>query len=137
MRFWKQKRSICFLSMICILFLGMCFENVQTDSSFSYSSENTAHTASTFRSARHATLTNSFYKQGTLTNEDCVTNLRQAVRRTFTRANKSAALNLILVDILPQISPIIYTSSDCQLTPEPFSNTIIVSYIHHKDGKKS
>lgn len=135
MRFWKQKKSICFLFMICILFLGMCFENVQTDSSFLC--ENTAHTVSTLRSTESPTLTDHVYRQETFSEQAYAVNLRQAVRRTFTRTNKGAALNLIFVDILPQISPTIYTSSDCELIHESFSNTVIVNYIHHKDGKKA
>ena len=135
MRFEKQKKSICFLFMICLLFLGMCFENVQTDSSFLY--ENTTHTASTLRSVEKPTLTDQVYRQETLSEQAYAINLRQAVRRPFTRTNRGAALNLIFVDILPQISPIIYTSSDCELANESFSNTVIVNYIHHKDGKKA
>lgn len=135
MNFGRQKKSICFLLMICMLFLGMCFESIQTDSSFSC--ENTTYTVSTIRSAERTTLTKQVYYDETLAKEESITDSQQAVRRLFTRTSRGIALNLAFVDILPQISPIFYTSLDCELAQESSSNTIIVNYIHHKDGKKA
>lgn len=133
----KPQKSICFLLIICLLFLGMCSERVQADSSFSCSDETAFHTDSSLRSVEKSILTDQLYVQETLTRESGITGLRQAVRRVFARTYRGAALSLILADILPPISHIITASNDCELSAEPSSNTIIVSFIHHKDGKKS
>ena len=135
MNFGRQKKSICFLLMICMLFLGMCFENIHADSSFSC--ENTTYTISTIRSAEETTLTKQVYYEETLAKEESIMDPQQAVRRIFSRISRGISLNLAFVDILPQISPIFYTSLDCELAQESSSNTIIVNYIHHKDGKKA
>lgn len=135
MRFGRQKKSICFLLMICMLFLGMCFENIQTDSSFSC--ENTTYTVSTISSGERTTLTKQVYYEENLAKEESITDTQQAARRIFNRISRGISLNLAFVDILPQNSPIIYTSSDCELAKESSSNAIIVNYIHHKDGKKA
>lgn len=135
MKFGKQQKCIYFLFIIGMLFLGMCFENIQTGSSFSC--ENATHTVSTIRSSERTTLTKQVYHDETLTREDCVVSIRQAVRRTFTRTCRGISLNLAFVDILPQFFPFICSSSDCELVKEFSSNTVIVNYIHHKDGKKA
>ncbi len=135
MRMEKQKKSICFLLLICMLFLGMCFENVQADSFFL--TKTTAQATSTIRSAGHSTLTNLVYHEEAIAKQDCATDINQVVRRCLNRTLRGTALNLIFVDILPQISPIILTSADCELTEESSSCTVIVNYIHHKDGKKA
>lgn len=135
MKLGRQKKSICFLLMICMLFLGMCFESIQTDSSFSC--ENTVYTVSTIRSAERTTLTKQVYYEETIAKEESITDPQQAVQRLFNRTSRGIALNSAFVDILPQISPIFYTSLDCELAQESSSNTIIVNYIHHKDGKKA
>lgn len=135
MKLEKQKKSICFLLMICMLFLGMCFENIQTDSFFSY--ETTTHSASTLRSGERTTLTSQVYQEETLARQDGITSFSQDVRRCFSRTTRGTALNLLFVDILPLISPIILISSDCELAQESSSRTVIVNYIHHKDGKKA
>ena len=131
----KQKKSICVLLIISMLFLGMCFESVQAGSSFSC--ESTTFTTSTIRSTERTTLTSQIYAEETLAWQDCITSFQQAVRLTFSRTTRGIALYLALVDILPQVSPIYYTSSNCELSKESSSNTIIINFIHHKDGKKA
>lgn len=131
----KQKKSICFFFMICMLFLGMCVENIQPDSFFSY--ESSTHTASTLLSGKRTTLTTQEYQVETISREEFIASSNQNVYRSFNRSNRGTALSLLFVDILPQISPIILTSADCELTKESSSSTVIVGYIHHKDGKKA
>lgn len=113
----------------------MCFENIQTDSSFSC--DNTSYSVSTICSGERTTLTKQVYYEETLAKEESIMDPQQAVRRIFSRISRGISLSLVFVDILPQNSPIIYTSSDCKLAKESSSNAIIVNYIHHKDGKKA
>lgn len=131
----KQKKSICFFLMICMLFLGMCVENIQADSFFLY--ESSSHTASTLLSGKRTTLATQEYQVETISREDFITSGTQNICRSFSRNSRGTALSLLFVDILPQISPIIFAAADCELTEESSSSTVIVSYIHHKDGKKA
>lgn len=135
MKQWKQKKSICFFLIICMLFLGMCIEQFQADSFFSY--ESSTHTASTILSGQRTTLTSQEYRMEDISQEDYITGCGQIVHRSFCRSNRGTALSLLFVDILPQISPIILTSTASELTDEASCSTVIVNYIHHKDGKKA
>lgn len=131
---WKQKKSLCFLLMICILFLGMCVENNQADSFFSY--ESSTHTASALLGKR-TTLTVQEYTIESISKDDYITCFNQISHRSFTSGNRGTALSLLFVDILPQYSSLIQISSDIELADESSCSTVIVNYIHHKDGKKA
>lgn len=131
----KQKKSLCFLLIICMLFLGMCIETIQADSFFSY--ESSAHAASALLSGERTTLTTQEYPAENIAKDECFTDLYQVIRRSFGHHNKGIALSLLCVDTLPQIFPFIQTSSDCELTAESSSRTVIVTYIHNQDGQKA
>ena len=135
MKQWKQKKSLCFFLIICMLFLGMCVENIQADSFFSY--ESSAHSASSLLSGERTTLTTQEYKIDYFSKEECFSSSSQVIRRSFSRSNKGAALCLLIVDILPLIFPFIHTSSDYELADESYFSTVIVNYIHLKDSKKA
>ena len=132
---WKQKKSLFFFIIIFMLFLGMCVENIQADSFFSY--ESSAHSASTLLSGKRITLTSQEYKVESYSKNDFFTNSCSVIRRPFSRSNKSTALSLLFVDILPLIFPFIQTSCDYELTDESSCSTVIIHYIHRKDGKKA
>lgn len=132
----KQKKSICSFFIIFVLFLGMCFEKTQADSFFSFSSFSHDTTAVICSIPKTASI-DTIYHENTLTEQDCSLEYQQLLRRFFSRAGKNIALILTFVDTLPQIFPTIKASSDCELTNESSSSTVIVNYIHHKDGKKA
>lgn len=131
---WKQKKSLCFLLMICILFLGMCIDNNQADSFFSY--ESSVHTASTLL-GKGTTLTAQEYTIESISKDEYFTGSCQIARRSFSPGNKGTSLSLLFVDILPQNSSLTQISSDIELADESSCSTVIVNYIHHKDGKKA
>jgi len=135
MNLLKQKKSIYFLLLVCMLFLGMCVENIQADSFFSY--ESSAHAASTLLYGERTSLTAQEYPAETISRQECITSFSQVVRRSFNRSNRGSALILLFVDSLPQISPFIQTSSVIGFADKSSCSTIIVNYIHHKDGKKA
>lgn len=135
MKQWQQKKSLCFFLIIGILFLGVCAENIQADSFFSY--ESSTHSASSLLSGERTTLTTQEYLVSNISKDECITNSNQVIPRSFIRNSKGAALCLLFVDLLPLIFPLIQTSSDDELTNESYFSTIIINYIHHKDGKKA
>lgn len=135
MKQWKQKKSLCCFIMICMLFLGMCVESIYAGSFFSY--ESSAHSASTLLSGKRISLTTQEYKVENISKEECFTSSNPVIRRSFSRGNKGMTLSLLFVDILPLFFPFIQTSSDYELATESSCSTMIVNYIHHKDGKKA
>lgn len=135
MKQWQQKKSLCFFLIIGILFLGVCAENIQADSFFSY--ESSTHSASSLLSGERTTLTTQEYLVSNISKDECITNSNQVIPRSFIRNSKGTALSLLFVDLLPLIFPLIQTSSDDELTNESYFSTIIINYIHHKDGKKA
>ena len=135
MKQWQQKKSLCFFLIIGILFLGVCAENIQADSFFSY--ESSTHSASSLLSGERTTLTTQEYLVSNISKDECMTNSNQVIPRSFIRNSKGTALCLLFVDLLPLIFPLIQTSSDDELTNESYFSTIIINYIHHKDGKKA
>lgn len=135
MKQWQQKKSLCFFLIIGILFLGVCAENIQADSFFSY--ESSTHSASPLLSGERTTLTTQEYLVSNISKDECITNSNQVIPRSFIRSSKGTALCLLFVDLLPLIFPLIQTSSDDELTNESYFRTIIINYIHHKDGKKA
>lgn len=135
MKQWQQKKSLCFFLIIGILFLGVCAENIQADSFFSY--ESSTHSASSLLSGEQTTLTTQEYLVSNISKDECITNSNQVIPRSFIRNSKGTALCLLFVDLLPLIFPLIQTSSDDELTNESYFSTIIINYIHHKDGKKA
>lgn len=135
MKQWQQKKSLCFFLIIGILFLGVCPENIQADSFFSY--ESSTHSASSLLSGERTTLTTQEYLVSNISKDECITNSNQVIPRSFIRNSKGTALCLLFVDLLPLIFPLIQTSSDDELTNESYFSTIIINYIHHKDGKKA
>lgn len=135
MKQWQQKKSLCFFLIIGILFLGVCAENIQADSFFSY--ESSTHSASSLLSGERTTLTTQEYLVSNISKDECITNSSQVIPRSFIRNSKGTALCLLFVDLLPLIFPLIQTSSDDELTNESYFSTIIINYIHHKDGKKA
>ena len=135
MKQWQQKKSLCFFLIIGILFLGVCAENIQADSFFSY--ESSTHSASSLLSGERTTLTTQEYLVSNISKDECITNSNQVIPRSFIRNSKGTALCLLFVNLLPLIFPLIQTSSDDELTNESYFSTIIINYIHHKDGKKA
>lgn len=132
---WKQKKGLCCFIMICMLFLGMCVESIHTGSFFSY--ESSAHSSSTLLSGERITLTAQEYKVETLSKNECITNSGSAIRHSLGRYSRGTTLNLLFVDLLPLIFLFIQTSSDHEHANGSSCSTMIINYIHHKDGKKA
>ena len=89
MKQWQQKKSLCFFLIIGILFLGVCAENIQADSFFSY--ESSTHSASSLLSGERTTLTTQEYLVSNISKDECITNSNQVIPRSFIRNSKGTA----------------------------------------------
>lgn len=113
----------------------MCSEKAQTDSFFVYEISN--HIVSTIRSCQNNDFIQQVFKEETLAQQDCAAFIKNSARRVTEKTGRQLSVELSYVDILPSSKPFISTASDKENCPEAHSNTIIVSYIHLKDGKKA
>lgn len=135
MKIKKQHKSICFLLMISMLFLGMCFEDIEADSCFAY--QLSVQTNSTLRSMQNTSLSHQSFTEETTIGQPVSAIIRQAAKRSCSRTGRNSELDLLSAEILWHNFPTFFTLSSRESGYEIPSNTVIVDYIHHKDGKKS
>ena len=111
----KQHKSICFILILSMLFLGMCFENIEADSSLAYQ----------------------LVSQEESIGRPVGNSIQLNARRNNSRTGRGTDVSLLSADILLQTFP--HTS--IVLSPiygsASHSTSVIVDYIHHKDGKKA
>jgi len=132
----KKRKSICFLLIIAMLFMGMCFEKIHTDSLFL---NNESSKSASIRSCEQLISSEVFCLQEENLRQSSNTEsfMRQAVRHSIIRNSRNVDINLLHADILPQYSPISVSDAICGIIPVIFNNLIVAGYIHDKDGKKA
>lgn len=116
MKQWQQKKSLCFFLIIGILFLGVCAENIQADSFFSY--ESSTHSASSLLSGERTTLT---------TQEYLVSNISKAISKLKSPLSFTAQRELDA--LLDRINVILRTLQDAFLK----SNAITSKWMLRQD----
>ena len=130
----KQHKSICFILILSMLFLGMCFENIEADSSLAYQLVSQAD--STLRSSQNTSLFRQIYMEESI-GRPVGNSIQLNARRNNSRTGRGTDVSLLSADILLQTFP--HTS--IVLSPiygsASHSTSVIVDYIHHKDGKKA
>ena len=128
----KQHKSICFILILSMLFLGMCFENIEADSSLAYQLVSQAD--STLRSSQNTSLSRQIYMEESI-GRPVGNSIQLNARRNNSRTGRGTDVSLLSADILLQTFP--HTS--IVLSPvygsASHSTSEIVDYIHHKDGK--
>ncbi len=130
----KQKKWICFIMLACMLFLGMCLENIHADSFLAY--ESSTHSASTLLSGSRTTFITQDYPEETYIRYDSIDTLHHLMHRSMNRCRGDFSLNPAFVDVLPQIFLLIFTALAVKRIPAFSCSTVIVNYIHLTDGAK-
>lgn len=129
----KQNNIICLLLTAIMLLSGMCYEKVHADSLFSY--ESLADNTSSMDSS-DSLADNTVLLLGELFSQrNVITSIRHT-RQTDERTGPRTDLYLSFVDALPHYSIFYSMAADVELYSEARSNTVIINFIHHKDGKK-
>lgn len=138
----NRRNHLAVFSLLFILFWGMCLGNIQTDSSFACSdnclSENEfSSCSSVIQPVGKAAPVARMYKLETLRQCESVPILRHAVRRAASRVGRTvcseyAFFHTLLLPLLCRDANRTYV--DFQ---EIISKTVIIEYIHQKDGQKS
>lgn len=130
----KQRKSLCFILILSMLFFGMCFENLEADSFLSYLL--TTQADSMLRSSQNTSLSQQVYIEDTL-GRPVGNVIRLSERRNNSRIGRETDLDLLSAELLLQIFPITFILLSHFYGSEAHSNSVIVDYIHQKDGKKA
>ena len=130
----KQKHSLSVILIIFMLFLGTCYEDIHAGFSFTYRLN--TQTDSTLRSSQNTSLSNQAYLEES-PGKPIGSVIRQAARRNSSKTGRDTYLSLFTAGILWQFYPITFILLSHSYGSEVHSNTVIIDYIHHKDGKKA
>lgn len=134
MRIKNNNSFISLLLVICMLLSGMCFERFETDSFFSY--KYSKDTSSVLNSDSDVSTSSKILVEEPLGQRDAITSSRQS-RHSEERTGARTDLYLSFLEILPLNPALIFSSIADNLYNEIISNTVIINYIHQKDGKKA
>ena len=142
MHFSGRRNHIVISFLVYILLWGMCFGNIQTDSSFvctdiSVSAEEKSCSVSVLQPAGKTTPLAQAYEQEAFGQVDNALVLRHNMRRTNSRNGRSSSFDCILLLIFSTFLFHFPPTRALEDFQEVISNTVIIDYIHRKDGQKS
>ena len=139
----RQQKNICILLITFILFLGMCFDSVQTDSYLPYtaleaSDEISDITTALLQDTHNTSFSNQIFSETVLGRQVSSFVHNQFARRILsTKSGKGNSLAFFLLHLLPLLLSSFLISDAYEFQPDIRNTSIIIQYIHHKDGKKS
>lgn len=141
MYFKKYQIHICFLLIISLLLYGMCFETIQTDSSFVCSTFDKClsgtNTASALRSSSKAFPSEQVCTPEVPGQREIAAGIRQSARRSILKLGRGSyyALWTGVITLQPFLAALHSYSFAAMHAVR--SNAVILVYIHRQDGKKS
>lgn len=125
-----QKRLTSFILAVLLLLSGMCFENSRADASFS-----DALNAVTIADAEQVSVSPAVRVEENVAGQ--VMHAVKQIRRAGERSGFRTGADFSYVELLPRS---LYFSEAAIAEPienEVLSNTVILDFIHQKDGKKA
>lgn len=128
----NEKLICCFIAAI-LLFIGMCQDTTETDSSFLYA--NLEHTNATISSVDYLSESIDSCTSEMIGKNSSMSSLRGQLGRNVIRWDKSIMLSIIVGVILQYLS-YLYSIVNGEYYEILHSGTVAVNYIHHKDGEK-
>ncbi len=131
----QPRKSICFLLILALLFLGACSDDIRTAASFSHGIYDTE--ATVIRSCQNDSLTQQLFHEETLSQHSCAALIKDSAKRTADKTGRGIFSLLSYVESLPPTNPFIHIAATGHCCQVIHSNTVIISYIHGKDGKKA
>ena len=146
MHLMDRRTRVTVLILLCILFWGMCFGNMQTDSSFACTEsagsgledrDASASPASVLRPVGKPAPAAQAYGQKVLNQCEDTLVLRHHIRRASPRPGRGGSFLFVLISVISLFFPLFFVVRTHVDFHEIYSNTVIIRYIHHKDGQKS
>lgn len=134
MRAGKRNSRLCYFLTVILLLSGMCFEHVEADSSFVY--PECSKTAAVLSSGGSVLTAVDSCTPEMLGHPDADTAISDARRPSGRTSFRSFQTILFLRNCFQGLIIILLTVG-IGISIESASHTVIVSYIHKKDGKKS
>lgn len=128
----NEKLICCFIAAI-LLFIGMCQDTTETDSSFLYA--NLEHANATISSVDYLSESIDSCTSEMIGKDSSMSSLRGQLGRNVIRWDKSIMLSIIVGVILQYLS-YLYSIVNGEYYEILHSGTVAVNYIHHKDGEK-
>lgn len=135
----KNKRLLSLLLVIALFFCGICYEEVPTYSFFACTNATAfaKNTTSEIRSIEQVHFSNDYRCEELVREVFPASLINQAFRRIANKAGRTVSLDLLIVDLIPQYFYLSHNLSTDILSDFVHSHTILINYIHMKDGKKS
>lgn len=141
----KYKRHLCLLLIISMTFLGMWSVYTQSDSFFSYSNHEVQDTirSGNLNANTHQILYTKSLRQSTYLitrNENLKSTqniIRFSDRHSSTRSGQGIIYSLFLLCCLLHLTKPTNSYLISLINPTIFCSSIIVNYIHKKDGEKN
>ena len=132
----KQNKKTVFLFFIMLmLLLGICTENVQTDSSLMYGimheEDSLLCSSAQIRSLSEQLCSESF---GRLSSGSAF--LRGETARSVSRSMQERNLFFLLAELLLSVTPFLFACARIRQKRLVIRLAIIVAYMHHQDGRK-
>lgn len=136
------KRTIGLFVLVCLLLLGVCLENVQTDSlsaciSLDLSGSLSAHPESVITSAQKTSPVRQFVPGKSSSTPEAVVNTRRSFGKTYRRLNRLGYDFLCTFHALLQNNSFIHSFFTHGVSFNLPNHIIIIRYIHLQDGQKS
>ena len=138
----RQKRTPGLFLLICLLLLGICLENVQTDSlsacaSLELSNSPSTHPESEIISAGNTFPVQRFMPGKTFSSENAVVNTRRGFVKTDCRTGRQGFAFLCAFLALMHKNSSTHSFLAHEISFNIPKHIIINQYIHFKDGQKS
>lgn len=130
----KQHKSLCFILILSMLFLGMCFEEVEADSFFAY--QLAAQSDSVLRSNLNTSFSKQVYTEEAL-GRPVGSIVQVSARRNHSKTGNETDISLSTAEHLLRTIPVTSTFVSSYYGALPQTSSMIVDYIHQKDGKKA
>lgn len=129
MQIRKQQKTIFTFFFIFVMLFGMCFDAYEADSFLSCAASLSDH-------AQEASLED--YDGVSLSDDFCLEAVRSRQPSASSQKNKSRrSVAFLFLRLLPLLFSSILLSDISKLLPDTGNTSVIIRYIHHKDGKKS
>lgn len=134
MRAGKRNSMICYFVIAVLLLSGMCFDHIESDSSYAY--PECSKTADVFYSAGGVLTAVDSCTPKMLGQPDSDTVISDARRPAGRTSFRSSQIILFLRNYFQSLTMILLAVG-IGISIESASHTVILMYIHKKDGKKS